>query len=195
MKAYLGIPYAKPPVDDLRWRPPQPVSWTGVWNADRKGAECIQVLRPHNINNYFGEEATSEDCLNLNLWSPASAKAGTKFPVIVFIYGGGGTIGSAGMANYDGEEVAKHGAIYVNFNYRVGTFGYLAHPSSRKSRAATPATTDIWTSHSRCTGFTTISQPSVAIHLRLSSWASPSARAPLRLRYSVRSRRGFFTAQ
>ena len=134
VKAYLGIPYAKPPVDDLRWRPPEPVSWNGVWNADRKGAECIQVLRPHNINNYFGEEATSEDCLNLNLWAPAAAKAGAKLPVIVFIYGGGGTIGSAGMANYDGEEVAKHGAIYVDFNYRVGTFGYLAHPELTKEQ-------------------------------------------------------------
>ena len=99
-----------------------------------KAAECIQVLRPHNINHYFGEEATSEDCLNLNLWAPASAKAGTKLPVIIFIYGGGGTIGSAGMANYDGEEVAKHGAIYIDFNYRVGTFGYLAHPELSKEQ-------------------------------------------------------------
>ena len=53
-KAYLGIPYAKPPTGELRWKPPQPISWEGVWNADRKGAECIQVLRPHDINHYFG---------------------------------------------------------------------------------------------------------------------------------------------
>jgi len=91
VKAYLGVPYAKPPTQDLRWRPPQPLSWDGVWNADRKGAECIQVLRPHDINHYFGEEATGEDCLNLNLWTPADAKAGDKLPVVVFIYGGGGT--------------------------------------------------------------------------------------------------------
>lgn len=128
VKAYLGIPYAKPPVDELRWRPPQPISWPGIWNADRKGPECIQVLRPHNINHYFGEEPTSEDCLTLNLWAPANAKAGASLPVIVFIYGGGGTIGSAGMANYDGEQVARHGAIFINFNYRVGIFGFLAHP-------------------------------------------------------------------
>ena len=138
IKAYLGIPYAKPPVDDLRWRPPQPISWPGVWNADRKGAECIQVLRPHNINHYFGEEATSEDCLTLNLWAPANSKAGSKIgsglPVIVFIYGGGGTIGSAGMAHYDGEQVAVHGAIYVSINYRVGTFGFLAHPELTKEQ-------------------------------------------------------------
>ena len=134
VKAYLGIPYATPPVQDLRWRPPQAASWEGVWNADRKGAECIQVLRPHNINHYFGEEATSEDCLNMNLWAPATAKPGSRLPVIVFIYGGGGTIGSSGMANYDGEEVARHGAVFINFNYRVGTFGYLAHPELTKEQ-------------------------------------------------------------
>jgi para-nitrobenzyl esterase len=134
VKAYLGVPYAKPPTQDLRWKPPQPIAWDGVWNADRKGAECIQVLRPHDINHYFGEEATSEDCLNLNLWTPADAKPGDKLPVVVFIYGGGGTIGSAGMANYDGENVAKRGAIYVNFNYRVGTLGFLAHPELTKEQ-------------------------------------------------------------
>jgi para-nitrobenzyl esterase len=134
VKAYLGVPYAKPPTQGLRWQPPQPIAWDGVWNADRKGAECIQVLRPHDINHYFGEEATSEDCLNLNLWTPADAKPGDKRPVVVFIYGGGGTIGSAGMANYDGENVAKRGAIYVNFNYRVGTLGFLAHPDLTKEQ-------------------------------------------------------------
>ena len=60
VKAYLGIPYARPPVGDLRWRAPQPIKWSGVWNADRKGPECIQVLRPHNINHYFGEEPTAK---------------------------------------------------------------------------------------------------------------------------------------
>jgi para-nitrobenzyl esterase len=128
VKAYLGIPYAKPPTQDLRWKPPQPIRWSGVWNADRKGPECIQVLRPHDINHYFGEEASSEDCLNLNVWAPAGAKRGDKRPVIVFIYGGGGTIGSAGMANYDGEKIAKRGAVFVNFNYRVGLLGFMAHP-------------------------------------------------------------------
>jgi hypothetical protein len=128
VKAYLGVPYAKPPTQDLRWKPPQPVRWDGVWNADRKGAECIQVLRPHDINHYFGEEATSEDCLYLNVWTPADAKPGDKLPVVVFIYGGGGTIGSSGMANYDGENFAKRGAIFVNLNYRVGVLGFLAHP-------------------------------------------------------------------
>lgn len=134
VKAYLGVPYAKPPTQDLRWKPPQPMTWDGVWNADRKSAECIQVLRPYDINHYFGEEATGEDCLYLNIWTPADAKPADKLPVVVFIYGGGGTIGSSGMANYDGENVARRGAIYVNLNYRVGVMGFLAHPELTKEQ-------------------------------------------------------------
>ena len=128
VRAYLGIPFAAPPVGPLRWAPPQPSAWKGVWNADRKGPECIQVLRPHDINHYFGEEPSSEDCLYLNLWTPAQATPASKLPVIVFLYGGGFTIGSSGMANYDGAAVAKAGAVFINFNYRVGAFGFLAHP-------------------------------------------------------------------
>ena len=130
VKAYLGIPFAAPPLRELRWREPQPVkAWKGVYNADRKMPECIQVLRPHNINHYFGEEASSEDCLYLNVWAPASAKMGSNLPVIVFIYGGGSTIGSSGMALYSGETVAGRGAVFVNFNYRLGALGFMAHPA------------------------------------------------------------------
>lgn len=128
VRAYLGIPYAAPPVGALRWSAPQPFRWSGRWNADRRGPECIQVLRPHNINHYFGEEPTSEDCLYLNVWTPAGAKPAAKLPVIVFIYGGGFTIGSSGMPNYGGEAIARAGAVFVNFNYRVGAFGFMAHP-------------------------------------------------------------------
>ena len=126
VRAYLGVPFAEAPVGDLRWAPPKPAHWSGIFNADRKGPACIQVLRPHDINHYFGEEATGEDCLTLNLWT--SAKPGDKRPVVVFIYGGGFTIGSSGMANYDGEQMARAGAVFVNFNYRVGALGFLAHP-------------------------------------------------------------------
>jgi para-nitrobenzyl esterase len=134
VKTWLGIPFAKPPVGDLRWREPQPISWKGIYNADRKMPECIQVLRPHNINHYFGEEATGEDCLYLNVWAPADATPASRLPVIVFIYGGGGTIGSSGMANYGGEEVAKRGAVFVNFNYRLGILGFMAHPELTKEQ-------------------------------------------------------------
>ncbi|MGA2042603.1 MAG: carboxylesterase family protein [Roseiarcus sp.] len=129
VKAYLGVPYAAPPVRDLRWREPQPVvGWNGVYHADRTGPECIQVLRRHDLNHYFGEEPTSEDCLYLNLWASADAAPGTKLPVIVFIHGGGFTLGSGGMAMYGGEAIAGRGAIFVNFNYRVGALGFMAHP-------------------------------------------------------------------
>jgi para-nitrobenzyl esterase len=129
VKAYLGIPFAAPPVRELRWREPQPVkAWKGVYNADRKMPECIQVLRPHNINHYFGEEPSSEDCLYLNVWAPSSAREGANLPVIVFIYGGGSTIGSSGMAIYGGETVAERGAVFVNMNYRLGALGFMAHP-------------------------------------------------------------------
>ncbi|MDB5676757.1 MAG: para-nitrobenzyl esterase [Sphingomonas bacterium] len=127
VRAYLGIPYAAPPVGALRWAAPRQIAWQGVRNADRTGPECIQVLRPHGINHYFGEEATSEDCLYMNIWTP-EAKTLAKLPVVVFIYGGGFTIGSSGMPNYGGAAVAKRGAVFVNFNYRVGAFGFIAHP-------------------------------------------------------------------
>jgi para-nitrobenzyl esterase len=129
VRAYLGVPFARPPVRKLRWRAPQPpVPWNGTWNADRKMPECIQVLRAHNINHYFGEEATSEDCLYLNIWAPVEARAQAGLPVIVYLYGGGNTIGSSGMALYAGENVARSGAVFVNLNYRVGVMGFMAHP-------------------------------------------------------------------
>ena len=128
VRAWLGVPFAQPPVRDLRWMEARPVNWKGVYNADRKMAQCPQVLRPHNINHYFGEEPTSEDCLYMNIWAPPGSNADSKLPVIVFIYGGGGTIGSSGMANYDGEQVARRGAVFVNFNYRLGILGFMAHP-------------------------------------------------------------------
>jgi para-nitrobenzyl esterase len=134
VKAWLGIPYAKPPVDELRWQPPRLMHWHGIWDAERKMPECIQVLRPHDINNYFGEEATGENCLYMNIWAPADSHAGSNLPVIVFIYGGGFTIGSSGMALYEGQQVAKHGAVFVNFNYRLGILGFMAHPELTKEQ-------------------------------------------------------------
>lgn len=126
--AWLGIPFAAPPVRENRWRPPQPVApWSGVWNADRFAPECIQGLRSSRANHYFGEEPTSEDCLYLNVWAPP--QGGEKRPVVVWIYGGGFGVGSSGMANYAGENLAKKGVVYVSLNYRVGPFGFLAHPA------------------------------------------------------------------
>jgi para-nitrobenzyl esterase len=133
VRAYFGVPYAAPPVGNLRWREPQQAQpWHGIYHADRMAPECIQALRRHNLNHYFGEEATSEDCLYLNVWAAGDAgpgaRLGARLPVIVWIYGGGFTLGSSGMAMYDGESVAKKGVIFVSFNYRVGILGNLAHP-------------------------------------------------------------------
>jgi para-nitrobenzyl esterase len=129
VKVYLGVPFAAPPVRELRWRDPQPVApWKGVYHADRKPSMCMQQMRAHDLNHYFGEESASEDCLYLNLWAPAAAKAGDKRPVLVFIYGGAFVQGTANMANYSGEHLAKKGVVYVAMNYRVGAFGFMAHP-------------------------------------------------------------------
>ena len=109
-------------------RRPSPSPGRASTTPTARCRQCIQVLRPHNINHYFGEEPTSEDCLYMNIWAPSDATPASRLPVIVFIYGGGGTIGSSGMANYDGEQVARRGAVFVNFNYRVGILGFMAHP-------------------------------------------------------------------
>lgn len=126
VSAWLGVPFAAPPLRDLRWKPPQPVvPWQGVYHADRFAPECLQPLRGSLQNHYFGNEATSEDCLYLNVWAPKEAR---KAPVVVWIFGGGFNIGSAAMANYSGEPLAKDGVVRVNVSYRVGALGFLAHP-------------------------------------------------------------------
>jgi len=133
VKAYLGVPFAAPPIRENRWREPQPMkTWQGVWTANINRAECVQGLRSNNINHYFGDEDAAEDCLYLNMWLPANAKLGRKLPVMVWIYGGAFSGGSASMAVYSGENTAKKGAIYVAPNYRVGIFGFLAHPEATK---------------------------------------------------------------
>ena len=137
VEAWLGVPFARPPVRELRWKPPQRVApWRGTYHADRFAPECLQSLRSPRQNHYFGNEATSEDCLYLNVWAPSAGAPAhrRKLPVIVWIYGGGFNIGSASMANYSGEPLAKAGVVRVNIAYRVGPLGFLAHPElSRES--------------------------------------------------------------
>lgn len=124
--AFLGMPYAAPPVRELRWKDPQPaLAWKGTYHADRFGPQCMQPQRGLLTNQYSGAEVTSEDCLYLNVWTrPALRKA----PVIVYIHGGGFFIGSSSMPLYGGEEVSKQGAVFVNLNYRTGVLGFMAHP-------------------------------------------------------------------
>ena len=128
LAGWFGVPFAAPPVRELRWRAPQPAKpWEGTLHADRFAPMCLQSLRSRTMNHYFGNEATSEDCLYLNIWAPADAM-GKKLPVLVWIYGGGFSVGSASMANYSGEGLAAKGVVRVNLAYRVGPFGFFAHP-------------------------------------------------------------------
>ncbi len=125
---WFGVPFARPPLRELRWRAPQRVEpWQGVYHADRFAPMCLQPLRSRTMNHYFGNEAISEDCLYLNIWAPRGA-AGRKLPVVVWIYGGAFNVGSASMANYGGANLAREGVVYVSIAYRVGPLGFLAHP-------------------------------------------------------------------
>ncbi|MBB4613468.1 carboxylesterase/lipase family protein [Novosphingobium taihuense] len=129
VEAYLGIPYAKPPVRELRWRAPQEAnSWRGVLNADRFSPLCVQPMRSSMANQYSGPEAISEDCLYLNVWTRPGLR---KAPVIVYIHGGAFYVGSGSVGIYGGEALANEGAVFVNLNYRVGPLGFLATPELR----------------------------------------------------------------
>lgn len=129
---FKGIPFAAPPVGDLRWKAPQPVkNWTGVLKCEKFSASPMQS-KPVPFMMWTEEFITppdnlSEDCLYLNVWTPAKSSK-EKLPVFVWIYGGGFNSGSAACAVYDGEEMAKKGIIFVSFNYRVGVLGFMAHP-------------------------------------------------------------------
>jgi para-nitrobenzyl esterase len=133
--AFRGIPFAAPPVADLRWRAPKPVvAWQGVRAADKFSASCIQnVVRERKPWTYefMTHGAISEDCLYLNVWTAAKSPA-EKRPVYVYLYGGGFSEGSAAVPVYDGEGLAKKGLVVVTINYRVGVLGFLAHPELTK---------------------------------------------------------------
>ena len=129
VKAYLGVPFAAPPVRELRWHEPMPVKlWKGIYNADSKITNCYIALRATTLNHYFGEIKSSEDCLYTNIWTPPGAKAGDKLPVVVWIHGGGFQEGSINFDVYGGEPLAQKGVIFVGISYRVNIFGNLAHP-------------------------------------------------------------------
>lgn len=136
-EAYMGVPFAKPPVGSLRWRAPEPVApWTGVRDATRPSAVCYQmVVKPWDPYpaDFVADGPVSEDCLYLNVWKPAHPQA--KLPVYVFIHGGGFRGGAGSLGIYDGSDLAAKGAVVVTINYRVGAFGFLAHPDlSRESK-------------------------------------------------------------
>lgn len=134
--AYKGVPFAKPPVAKWRWRAPQPVEpWSGVRAADHYRADCMQL--PFNADAAPLGETPAEDCLYLNVWASAKASA-EKRPVMVWIYGGGFVNGGSSPAVYDGSAFARSGVILVSFNYRIGRFGFFAHPALSAEAGSAP---------------------------------------------------------
>ena len=126
LSVYRGIPYAAPPVGELRWRAPTPpASWSGVREASEFGSACMQATTSEEPWAQVGPE--SEDCLYLNIWQPTSD--GESLPVMVFIHGGSLRAGAAGVPLYDGTALAERGAVIVTINYRLGRLGYFAHPA------------------------------------------------------------------
>jgi para-nitrobenzyl esterase len=130
--AFLGMPFAAPPVGSLRWRPPEPArAWTGERQATAYGANCMQIITPNGHGpwtwEYSAQGKVSEDCLYLNVWTPARS-TNDRLPVLFWIHGGGYFEGSSSAAIYDGENLARKGIVVVSLNYRLGALGFLAHP-------------------------------------------------------------------
>src|SRR5579863_6409560 len=132
VKVYKGVPFAAPPVGDLRWKGPKPAQpWQGVRTATQFSAACYQSPYPKVSIYYRDPEPMSEDCLYLNIWTAAKSN-NERRPVMVWIHGGGLTRGSGAVPFYDGEALAKKGVVLVTINYRLGIFGFFAHPELTK---------------------------------------------------------------
>lgn len=136
VRVFRGIPFAAPPVGALRWKAPQPVKhWKGVRKADEFGPRCMQPpIYPDMIFRDRPDKPMSEDCLYLNVWTPAKS-AQDRLAVMVWFYGGGFQAGSSSEPRYDGENFARKGIIVVSVNYRLGIFGFLSHPELTKESA------------------------------------------------------------
>ena len=126
VQIYRGVPFAAPPVDELRWQPPQPAAdWDGVRQAKEFGPRPVQRYVYPDMR--FRSPSVSEDCLYLNVWTPAK-QGETGLPVLVYFYGGGFQAGAGDERRYDGEKLAGEGVVVVTPNYRLNIFGFLAHP-------------------------------------------------------------------
>jgi para-nitrobenzyl esterase len=127
IRVFRGIPFAAPPVGDLRWKPPQPArNWNGVRQADRFGPTCMQRRNVY-VDMVFRASGMGEDCLYLNVWTPAKA-ASERLPVLLYLYGGGYVVGDGSEPRYDGEAMARQGIVALTVNYRLDVFGFFAHP-------------------------------------------------------------------
>jgi para-nitrobenzyl esterase len=130
VQSWKGIPFAAPPIGELRWRAPRPAArWTGVKEAKAYASDCMQLPFPSDAAPLGTPPA--EDCLYLNVWAPEKPAA-PKLPVMVWIHGGGFVNGGSSPAVYDGSAFARRGIVFVSFNYRLGRFGFFAHPALSK---------------------------------------------------------------
>ena len=130
IRTFKGVPFGAPPVGMLRWREPQPVkNWQGVRKADKFGPRAMQRALFGDMN--FHSNGMSEDCLYLNVWTPATSTT-AKLPVLVYFYGGGLMAGDGSEPRYDGESMARNGVIAITVNYRLTVFGFFSHPELTK---------------------------------------------------------------
>lgn len=130
VRSFKGIPFAAPPVGELRWKEPQPVkNWEGIRKADKFGPQGMQP--PIFGDMAFRSSGMSEDCLYLNVWTPA-ARGNKLLPVLLYFYGGGFVAGDGSEPRYDGESMATKGIVSITINYRLGLFGFFAHPELTK---------------------------------------------------------------
>ena len=130
VRTFKGLPFAAPPVGQLRWQPPQPVkNWAGTRKADQFGPRCMQ--RPIFSDMVFRSNGVSEDCLYLNVWTTAKSSK-DKLPVLVYFYGGGFAAGDGSEPRYEGASMARKGIVAVTVNYRLSVFGFFAHPELTK---------------------------------------------------------------
>lgn len=126
VRSFKGIPFAAPPVGDLRWKEPQPVmNWTDVRQTKKFGPRAMQRAVFGDMG--FRSDGMSEDCLYLNVWTPAKSDK-ERLPVLVYFYGGGFIAGDGSESRYDGESMARKGIVAITVNYRLGAFGFMAHP-------------------------------------------------------------------
>ena len=131
LNVFKGVPFAQPPLGALRWAPPQPIQWQGERQATQFALPCLQTTGADGRPNGGGVSGpSSEDCLYLNIWAPAKAR---NAPVMLWIYGGGGTMGAGSVATYHGDAFARDGIVLVTINYRLGALAGFAHPTLTKA--------------------------------------------------------------
>ena len=130
LQLYFGVPFAKPPIGNLRWKAPEPAdNWKDVLSTKDFSARPVQGIVFGDMNSR--SDGLSEDCLYLNVWTPAKRNT-TGLPVLVYFYGGGFVAGDGSEPRYDGAAMAKKGIVVVTVNYRLGIFGFFAHPELSK---------------------------------------------------------------